>query len=89
VHHLLQVKLIGAPRCIADAKSWLTTVHESRVILNIPVALVPAVIGTKGANFTRITKDYSVEIDTKPADESGDLILTVWGVDPLRLETAR
>ena len=85
----LQVKLIGPPRAIADAQSWLSTVHESRVIMNIPAALVPAVIGSKGANFVRIQKDHGVEIDTKAIGESGDLAMTVWGVEPAALEAAR
>ncbi len=85
-----KVKLIGAPRAVADAQSWLSTVQDSRVIMTIPVALVPAVIGTKGINFQRIQKEHSVEIDTTVIEESGgDLALTVWGVSPASLEAAR
>jgi rRNA processing protein Krr1/Pno1 len=85
-----QVKLIGSTRCIAEAKAWLAAVLDSRAVLNIPITLLPSIIGTGGAHFRRIQEAHAVEIDTsKVVDGQDHVVLTVWGVDPSAVDAAR
>ena len=87
-----RITLFGPARVLAEAKSWLATVQDSRVIMSVPVAILPAVIGTAGANFKRIQDTHGVEIDVKRpdgAEPTADFTLTVWGVEPAALEGAR
>ncbi|MFN9940415.1 MAG: KH domain-containing protein, partial [bacterium] len=73
--------------------SWLATVQDSRVIMLVPVPVLPAVIGQGGANFKRIQEAHRVEIDVrKPGDGASPgtgYTLTVWGIDASALEAAR
>ena len=91
--HEHRVTLVGAPRCVSEAKSWLATVQDSRVIMTVPPAVLPAVIGKGGSNFRRIQETHGVEIDLqKPvAGEpvGAGFTLTVWGIEPAALESAR